>query len=380
MKFVKAYFALFILPLIFFSCNGGEQDDDSIEDVKFFVDGYFNGEFISYQAGKENYYLFTNYELDTVSVHEFNGQLKPLDCNPAACGQSLTISIRDEQISSSGESYHQSTLSPGSFNFRAPVDSSLVGYQVDFNSDEALGSSSSFIWTFDGLAPQQGGSSPSIFISSQDAHLSPLEVNLVNGADGRADTLSYRVHFNSDAWVDFSYDIGSTQSTLTPIPVGQAPLSFRWDLGNGYLPTGQPPVFTPNPSDSTVRVCIEITDDNNQKAEHCKHVILDSNIVYRLVNFHYQSSKVYEKNVEDLREVLIVWVDENGKEYRSDRFEQLAGSNFEIVSSSEYELNENGLMTHELDFRTNVVLYGDNYFDRVYLTEATGTWAVAHPN
>jgi len=98
-----------------------------------------NGVTKEWQAGVGGYYLFTSFEKGADEVYVFKGQLKKDSCSTGACGESLTVKIRDVQLTLNGLPDVVQALAPGNYPYQLPAAADtlwVVGF--DHGVHEAL--------------------------------------------------------------------------------------------------------------------------------------------------------------------------------------------------------------------------------------------------
>ena len=134
--------------------------------------------------------------------------------------------------------------------------------------------------------------------------------------------------------------------------------------------------FSPDQSTS---ILVEVRDNQDHRALASVCVItgLDSLLISTL-DMNYEFSGV-QNNVKRLKEVTLVYTDENDVEYSSARIEQGPEQYFEILQLENYLKNDIGYSTKKVDLAFDVKL-ANHQSETIHIREGQATIAIAYPD
>lgn len=381
----KAWYKLIItallVQLITISCEKGESPKVGVETEVFRLDGSINGATLSLIAGANDYYMHTEFAKDTNDVFAFKGILGPSNCNEnTSCKNSLSITIRDGKTSASQASHINEFLTPNSFLYRSQVDTALTAYKVEFKSEiyGAAGNNYNYHWDFgDGNASNSPNPTHTYTTPIVGNWLTPC-LKITNTNSGEVSNLCNEIYFPGDCNIDFKYyyDSSKTPTIAYNILNSGGVVSSEWNFfGNGWSTSPDVSSWVTSPQ----KVCLRVKYSDSCESMKCKNVIADSTYKKGVANFDFIKTPIYTKNYLDFSKVTIKWIDQNGKEYSSDSFEQEASSNFIIKKVDDYSTNRKGSDTKKVDVEFSCRLYGSSKADYIDLANIKGTFGLAHP-
>lgn len=373
-KFVSI--SIVVASLFLLSCDK-DTPEVSNNDVVFYVEGQMGENPISLKGGVDGNFMHTNYESDSASINSYVGTMAGSDCEQdMPCNNSLTFKFR-----ANGQSRVDSTLSPQQKTYRSISDSSLAGYNVNFNSNiEPPGGNYMVEWTFSN-GETSTSENPTIFFEAPIGTITAC-MTVTNLDSNTSVTTCNTISPTKSCYADFTYSFSSGGNvTVNAIENGVAPFTYLWDFGNGFLPLNQQPNLNFSGQD-TVTACVKIIDAVNCEAVMCKTLLVDSSAAsaFTVGNFNYSVSEQYSFNQYDFNEVVVEYVNDNGDKYTSQLKEQPSWANFEIVEMESYEQNRFGQNTKRLEINCNVQLYNESDVSQtIDFINATGFIGVAHP-
>jgi len=151
-----------------------------------------NNKPLNLNAGKDGYYMYSSYKVDSNSVYNFIGDLKRSDC--INCPNSLKIQINDYRVSApNASSKIDSALQIRNYPFLQLV--TLLNYTAKFQSiyNRTAGS---YHWNFgDGSAPDNNPNPVHVF-SKPGVYNVCLTINGINSCSGSACN-EYNIRNNS---------------------------------------------------------------------------------------------------------------------------------------------------------------------------------------
>jgi PKD repeat protein len=360
MKHLKliGFFSIIVLLI---ACREKKLPEDIIEDNTpvFTLSANIDGTPINIAAGSNNYYLYSNYDLGANTngnPTQFIGALKQNNCT--LCPNSLEIQfVNDYAFSNSGTNYIDTVLKQSSTYTYVKDNVSVSNYSVKFKATPRIslgGNITSYLWEFgDGT-------------TSSD--INPMHTYNAAGTYNVALTVYSNVFGSSKVTNQVKIGLPNTvcQSKiikdfwLAPNRIkfykknsGVAPFQYLWDFGDGAYSTDSIPSHQYTGSPSKYKVKLRVIDANLDTAYSEYNTKMDAALVV-LSNFVVEST--IENPFKSSR-VIVNWTDANGVVYTSKHSSQPNASNFEIVSTENYIVNEIGQPTKKVRVKFNCKVY-----------------------
>ncbi|MEZ4960739.1 MAG: hypothetical protein R2830_13035 [Saprospiraceae bacterium] len=396
------FYKILIIATVIASCKKIDLPDPVDGPIVFSAAVQVDGTAKKWEAGVDDYYLFSEFQKDNYDVYEFSGRFQQENC-VGQCGEILTIRIRDLKqttgvFSGVGDAlrvdgnYGFYYLGSGDTVVNIVIDT--VGYLVQFDASESIFDSGAgvYVWSFG------DGSIVSLFdpITEHpyDTSIQDRQVTLTVSSNNQlcsgsvTRTVNPAVNPINQA-CDLYLEIDSTNIdtfvTIIANPLGTPPFSYIWDIGasttqsiNVVSPSGQVAASV------TVTDAFGCTSSAGLTTVYVPGITLPSVCSAR---FDYQAkpdtiqSVAYEILPADTLQfsnITIEYTDQDGRFFRSDRVEQPAGSYFEITKVEDYDNNEKGQKTKKLTVRFACELW-DESGEKVVFKEGEAVIAVAYP-
>lgn len=371
-------FSAFVILLL--GCEKELPEEVKTEPV-FFLSGQHNGQPFEWHGGEQNMYMHSNMHHDAHNVYVYESFMAPQDCNSAECPGSFHFQFRDATVSTSmDDAQPADVIHAGNLAYRDVTDTSFVGYQLQlFAEDVNYGSGTlSYNWRLN-TGQTSTDKNPTFIVAPTDSVVEAcLEVE--NQSTGDLDELCYDIILPGDCTSDFTYYLNNKICYLQAnASGGTAPYDYLWDLQLQIQPTAAHVMYTITPNHGLDKVCLSVEDAQGQLANRCKQVVINPDLVSCVSNFGYERSPLYQLDNTDLSQVSIIWRDETGKAYSSERYAQPATSFFAIQEVEGHTTNQHNQATSRVKVSFSVVLYGQNETDQVIFENVNGTIAVAHP-
>ena len=194
-----------------------------------------NGEPLEINAGKNGYYMYSSYLLDSSNVYNFIGEFKQAGCSN--CTNSLRIQINDFKFSGANGSIDiDSALMVKSYSFLK--GSNDVGYQVDFTGSFNK-SVSSLLWDF-GDGTQAFDMQPTHIFKAGKYNVSLLIIAPDKSQSTLTNTLSILTAKDLNLYVSSSAQSNTVSFASHPYG-GTAPYTYFWEFGDGTTSTNANP-------------------------------------------------------------------------------------------------------------------------------------------
>lgn len=371
----RSIFILFLLSFALVQCEKDPVETVQEEEPVFYAE--LNGFNIDegFTAGVDNYYMYTYYRTDNSDRLYFGGQLSQFPCEGINCPSSFSIEFLDGLIGDF-TGIQSSNINKDSIEYTNGLDTSFIlGYNVSL-LEESYGNEPTFNWTLAG----NSGSVPtySVFLPHNNDSIPDACLNIQD--NGYQDSLCYPIHLRGNAGAYFTTAKNANIIQFNADPAGDAPYTYEWNFGSGYVTGSENPQSSITPGIATQQVCLKVTDADGDVAEYCKNVILDSTLVTCVANYRYLKNTSYQVNQDQFGTIILSYTNEEGKVFTSDKYPQPPSSYFQVISSENYtERDHNGYLTQKLHVKYSVWLYGDSGQDIIVVQDSESIIALAYP-
>ncbi|MCB0520863.1 MAG: hypothetical protein H6577_21225 [Lewinellaceae bacterium] len=395
------FYKILIIATVIASCKKIDLPDPVDGPIVFSAAVQVNGTAKKWEAGVDDYYMFSEFQRDNYDVYEFSGRFQQENC-AGQCGEILTIRIRDlKQTTGVFSGVGDALRVDGNYGFYSLVGGDTiwsvaidtVGYRVTFDAGESefATGAGAYTWDFgdssttallDPVVEHTYG--PSIMdrqvgltVSSNNQLCSGSIVRTVNPATSNP--------INQDCGLTLQVDSTNLDTTLTimALPVGAPPFLYSWNDGS----TSQSvEVFSPS---GQVSASVTLTDATGCTASAGLATLYVPGIMPAvcIARFDYESrpDTVHTVGFEivpgdslQFSGVTIEYTDAEGRFYSSGLLVQPPSSYFEILKVEDYDLNEKGQKTKKLTVRFACDLW-DTAGGKIVFKEGEAVIAVAYP-
>ncbi|MCC6725985.1 MAG: hypothetical protein IT258_15880 [Saprospiraceae bacterium] len=351
-----------------------------------------------WQAGVEDYYMFSSFEKDAFDVFVFTGKLA-VKSSPC-CSDAFEFQFRDSHISANNSTDISSAINTEidfMFADNSGNDTTIVTQiDTDWQANFIVSSFSqpqqilNYKWDFGDqqtIDSTQIDSIPHIYELNPENQEVTLRASALNNACSSFFTRKIAPLGNPSQNCNLNFFIDSitnNQIQITALPSGSLPFSYLWN-DSSTLET-----YSVNPINiGPVNISVTVTDAQGctVKAGISTTIIPGAVPAICVAGFDYTLQETYvdtqiiEINYADslqFSNVTIIYYDDLGNQYRSDRQSQPSTSIIEILDVEDYDNNENNEKTKKinLEFTCRVWNEQGQFID---LTEGKATIAVAYP-
>lgn len=370
----KKYSHLLLFVLLWSACSKDTLPPDGSEEPVFVAQFQVEADAYSYSAGKDSLYLFTNHKYvpDAVNVVICTGAFALSDCPGAYCPGSLTFEFRntmDGAVVSPDTSFAAGNRS---FFYTDPPTGDTLR-RITFSTPDTI-DYFSFQWVIDGGAPATGKS-----VIKEYTNTNPHTVTLRafrNGALGSVVSRTIVPDTVDNTYPAVSITVSDSAMggpyLLFANTLGTPVESFTWNTGD----TAQQIIASQLNTSYAVSVKNAAGDTAYAQIAPISAITPSSNSA----NFDFRVDNILPPaDPLQLGSVLIRWVDENDTVWESFRGAQPVSSYFEILSSENYELNENGQKTRKMEVAFSCLLFNANNHSESRPINGTAVIAVAYP-
>ncbi|GAB4416588.1 MAG: hypothetical protein OHK0039_26090 [Bacteroidia bacterium] len=343
----------------------------------FFAEGTWDSTPRRIEAGREGYYMDTDYGYDDQML-VLAGGLQPAGCT--ACTSTLHLNIRNYRTALPGQEIDlDSALRAGSYPwYRQGGAPGSEVFRVSFYNESPSGSTQQYSWDF-GDGTHATGPNPTHDYTDSSLLAAMVCLDALDGT-GCTTTICNEVALNeAPCAVDFVHVRypGNSYVEFRSTVTGQPPYTFEWSFGDGTTATlGNPGYYYSAPGLYTA--CLTVRDAQGCVASLCKNIAADP--AYCEHNFSYEVLRTSIPDTLQRSAVTLRWTDADGRQYSSAAGDQGAASYFELLGREAYEPDADGRQTQLLRLRFACTLYEIGGTGRIDLREVDAVMAVAHPD
>ncbi len=363
---------LVVLIILGWGCGKKKYPESFSENAPvFYFKAMINSKAVEYNAGINNYRLYSSYQQDTNNVYNLVAELKPIDCS-VNCPNSIRIQVNDYKVSAAGSSMKiDSSLRIGAYEFLSNTTGSQ--YEVNFNSS-CNKTAEVYNWDF-GDGTMSSAANPVHVYKQDGSYQVCLQVQTKDGyVSSVCQTINLGRQGQLNAFVRVNTIQGDTVAFDQVRVGGKTPFTYAWDFGDGTYSNATAPTHKYRISGSyPVSLKIKDVDGNTVKTNY--NVVTQNDKSSFAVNYNMAIVK-QQKNAAMPSKILITYTDENGLLYSSVNPNQPGSSSFEVLEVANYEANENKQSTKRLKIKFNCVVYHGN--SSITINNAEAVIAVAY--
>ncbi|HTB05914.1 MAG TPA: hypothetical protein VK806_03100 [Bacteroidia bacterium] len=372
MRKLKIGLLLFAISMLLITCKKEHIEPSVVNGTPvFYFNGTVNGSPVSLDAGVSNYYMYSSDSQSTAGVYSFIGNLKQV--TPAK-SNSIEFIINDYRQLAAGaqETNIASSIDTGYYLYNITGVGTPTQDSVTF-TPKVITTPYMYTYNFgDGNTITGYGPLPKIskhLYNNPGNYPTSLSIVFDSAATHTAslsDTLNFGTVKNAiTAILSYSTDSVDSVHYTVKITGGTKPYKVSWNAGGSATPyssithtgvTGTTDIFTCKYSTTSIyRAYVSITDANGITAGTNLNSIPSGADSTYYMNYTLTPSPV--ANTNGLSNVTIIYTNPSGTVYRSDDSTEAAGSDFHILSVSNYQNNENNQTTKMLHVKFNCTLY-----------------------
>ncbi len=347
---------------------------------------------VNWQAGLNNYYMYSSYSQDTSGVYSFIGTLQNALTPNKNSIQIIINDYRSSKANASVSSHIDSALSASiAYAYNKGITSiSDTSYKVTFTPRIISGTPTGYNYVF-GDGGTSSLAAPTHTYALKGSYNTSLLVNFSSGPVYMGNTFNITnqsspllIDSISDTILSRTGDSSTMIKLTSSITGGTKPYTYLWVLGNGHNSTSATfsdtylnPLDTAHSKNHAYSCLLNVTDNKGVVATF-NHIILDT-VDPQFNRFDYSMSAptkvITTTNSLALSQITIVYTDGNGVVYTSKNSAQPGTSSFKITSVSDYQSNSNNQSTKMLKVAFNCLAYNGS---NAVLLNGTAVIAVAY--
>jgi PKD repeat protein len=391
------FYNIFIIIALAFGCNKVKLDPVDGNPV-FSAEAMFDGQPKSWQAGVDDYYMFSEFEKDDFDVYVFTGRFAK---NDSTFGESLAFYIRDFQQVPSGSPAILDALNPGRVygfynleNTTMVIDTTFhtIGWTVNFDASSTIlipNQGANYKWFFgdgteDSVSVNQITHTYDSTILNATVSLSVISNNsIASGTIQKTIELGQNSP-SCDVDLMLNYDPLLLDSTVELIaqPIGIQPFNYSWNSGSldSFIVFNSPSGYVSGAvtvTDATgCIVSASMVTEINQGAIPPICVAKFNYDFSPEITTVYDTTFIHGDSLQ-FSKILIEYISD-GINYRSDKFLQNPNAFFKIIEVSDYDNNEKGEKTKKMTIEYTCRLWNE-FGEYIDVTDGKAVIAVAYP-
>ncbi|MEO6302247.1 MAG: PKD domain-containing protein [Bacteroidia bacterium] len=348
------YCILFLLILASMSCRKKEYPESTTEGAPIFSCSMnINGAPTSFEAGINNYYMYSSFQQDSNNVYGFTADIKQSNCTN--CPSSIQIQINDFKVMpSNAPAQIDSSLLPGNYNYLLSTAASFytAQFQSSYNKTAA-----SYLWNF-GDGTTSNLQTPSHIYKKSGKYKVDLTVNgtssCVNNISSFHNigflTNGFRTSIITDSIMGNSMQFSALNAQ------GSGTYSYSWNFGDGTALSSSANPMHYYQYAGSYPVSLRVIDGNSDTAYAKYNVVTQSDLSSCATNYTISNVSL-TPNTLGLSNIIVNWIDANGTLYSSKNPLQPANSYFTIVSVENYKDNDSNQMTKKVHVKFKCTVY-----------------------
>lgn len=350
------YFFL-LIGLLFFSCKKKDIENTpptiSNSTPEFYFNGTINGQNLTIEAGKNNYYLYTNYLYDnSISTYIFSGEFKQTNC--IDCPNSLKISITDDTTLSNPSPSHINNLSTTNYTFYYPTAQTIINsYLMNLYAVPIFSASVNYQYYLDNTLISNNPNVNNYTITPSNHTIQCITNNLTDSCFNN--TLINPINLtNTDSFYTYfrySVSFASNVVTFTIIPSAPTIHSYTLSFGDGDSVITSNSIITHTYTSNLNFYSAQLKSKSNANKLWIFTNLLNTDVMYSRCtpNFYYKFTPIYSIiPFNPFSKIKIEYTSSALKTYVSYTNLQPSDSYFVITKIENYKNNENNLPTKKI--------------------------------
>jgi PKD repeat protein len=364
---MKVVNSIIILLVIFsFSCTKKKYPETiKVNDPIFYIKAKINSVDYAVNVGIDGFGMFPTYAQDTNGVYGFISEIKQVSCL-GNCPLSLKIQINDSKVSAPNAPMDvNSALLLRNYNIAIPSQ------EVQFKSGFNKAVISSYLWDFgDGTTSNQADPLHSytkkgtynVCVTIKDfygCYSTICNTHKIGYAD--------KIAFSRINVTNITKDSVSYTNTISG---GSTPFKYLWNFGDGKTSTLTAPSHVYKYS-GAYRVALRVIDANNDTSYANYNTVTQPDNSSCAANYTITSIRNPVSDINKaLSEIIVTWIDETGKVFKSNTSIQPYLNFFEVVSIEDYENNAQNQPTKKIKVRFNCNVFNNSSIVKIENAEA----------
>ena len=338
-------------------------------EIVFRADAQLDNDALELEAGKDNFYMYTDYELNEQQILEFSGAFQKNDLCLDVCDEKLKIIINNYQ---EGLNFVlDSAIYVGDYNLEPTIVTGNTQYFIDFSPVVNNINPVSYLWDFGDGTTSPLPNPPTHLFSSNNNYAVELIVNTQNGDNSRyRDSIDFSLPSSNCAFglnYNITFDtLQNHQYTIIIVDTTASPqTTYLWEVNFFNADTTlnfnnlNAVTFAVPSSLNNFEVCVQKTTPNQCYTQFCKSFDNSGTNNYDLSFSYNIQNIVIPGDTTFFSMVTIEYTTPDGVFYSSKLGSQ-TGSTFEILNILDHNNNERDQTTKKIEAAVNCKLYNQD--------------------
>jgi hypothetical protein len=319
----------------------------------FVLNGNLEGENISVEAGKNSFYMYSNFEREANNTLLLKANLKQT-CSD--CKESYEFIFRANNDLNIPQ---DSMIKKGKYKFFKNDVDSQISYKVKFRADHFNQPIISYLWRFPDGSTSNDSTPTKTYTQPQTLQV----ILLCKYASNCQADINLPIRINKGMVINplkFNYTfVQGTNRYITFVPVLTDTIvngKFIWEFGDGKTSETFGSVNHFYTDSGAYKVCIK-TQYLGDTLSYCQRIKTPDK---KNCIANFSSSQNIEVNNPNFYSIEINYIDANGNRFSSKDLHQDVASFFEVLTSENYLKNEINQNTKSLDIKFNCNLKGNS--------------------
>jgi PKD repeat protein len=367
MKTLRKIVLFALIGTLFVTCKKEQLPPNTVGQTVFSFAGTINSNSVSWQAGINNYYMYSSYTQND-SVYSFIGTLRSTSTN----NNSIQFIINDYKVSASNATLSSSHIdsslsSSNTYLYYKGVGTIDTTYSISFTPVIYAGAAQAYTYLF-GDGGTSSAASPTHVYTESGTYNTSLTVGFSSGSITMTNPITILKN-QPQFWVDSIHSaLGAIAGDTAQVAFkayesyGTSPYTYSWNFGDGNtssIVSGGDSNFLTHTYDSTGTFPVSLTvKDNSGKIQYYTYNVIDTISSSNRMDYHMSIPKQkIDSNSHAFSDVTINYTDGGGNVYTTVNSLQPGSSKFQITSVSSYQINLNNQATKMLKVTFKCILY-----------------------
>lgn len=369
-------YPLTALLLLAFSCKKQHLPEDESQPV-FTFSGTFNGTQEVYQAGVDDYYMFSLFEYIDNSYYQFGGTLKADNCDNCP---SISIKINDTQSRPENEPANiNEIIMEQNYDYQSLQTLKDLSMTLQFISMASGKGELGHYWEFgDGAT----STSKNPIHKFKNTFYNPVCLTVTDSDSCQSTVCNFvgpdTAYNDCNSRFNSKYLEQEGYYMFYPLGGEKQDAQYHWRFGDSKESEEAKPIhYYQNPGTYEVRLTV-VNNYKNCISSYTKNIsVPDPNSCAAAFNF----KTITDSNFYSYSMATVEYRTKEGKLYSSNSsVAQPEQSLFKVIKSGEYKSNEHGHPTKKLELELNCTLYNtEDPTDQIILKNGKAVWAMAYP-
>ncbi|GIV26699.1 MAG: hypothetical protein KatS3mg027_0513 [Bacteroidia bacterium] len=353
----KNNYLLLFIALIIFSCKKKDIENNpptiSNSNPEFYFNGTINGQILILEAGKNNYYLYTDCNYDnSITTYVFSGEFKPSNCT--TCPNSLKISITDDTTIANSSPSHINNLSTTNYSYYYPTNQTIINsYIMNIYAVPIYSAAVNYQYFLDNTLISNNPNVSNYTITPTAHTIKSITNNLTDSCFNNTLINTINLTTTDSFYTYYRYSLGFANNVVTFTIIPSAPTihSYTLSFGDGDSIITTNSIITHTYASNLNFYTAQLKSKSISNKPWTFTNIINTDFTYTRCtpNFYYKFSPMYSIiPFNPYSKIKIEYTSSSFKTYASYTNSQPSDAYFTITKIENYKNNENNLPTKKI--------------------------------